>query len=84
MLSCTLCCCTCARSVNDRTRLLCLFLLFPESARGPRHLLTRPGPLLLPHPVVGRYAPLGFQMSFKPRNTLHTLPPEPQPERKRI
>ena len=42
--------CTCARSVNDRTRLLCFvfFGFLPESARGPRHLVTRPGPLPLP------------------------------------
>ena len=32
----------------------------------------------------GRYAPLGFQKSLKPRNTLYTLPSEPQPDRKRI
>ena len=35
-------------------------------------------------PMVGRYAPLGFQKSLKPRNTLYTLPSEPQPDRKRI
>ena len=34
--------------------------------------------------MVGRYAPLGFQKSLKPRNTLYTLPSEPQPDRKRI
>ena len=32
-------------------------------------------------PLVGRYAPLGFQKSLKPRNTLYTLPSEPQPDR---
>ena len=40
--------CASARSVNDRTRLLCLVFFpffLPESARGPRHLVTRPGPL---------------------------------------
>ena len=36
--------CTCARSIDDRTRLLCLVFFLPESARGPRHLVTRPGP----------------------------------------
>ena len=35
-------------------------------------------------PVVGRYAPLGSQKSLKPRNTLYTLPSEPQPGRKHI
>ena len=34
--------------------------------------------------IVGRYAPLGFQKYLKPRNTLYTLPSEPQPDRKRI
>ena len=39
--------CRCERSANDRTRLLCLVCWFPppESARGPRHLVTRPGSL---------------------------------------
>ena len=35
-------------------------------------------------PMVGRYAPLGFLKSLKPRNTLYMLPSEPQPDRKRI
>ena len=39
--------CTRARSVNDRARLLCLVFSFPESAPGPRHLVTRPFPLRL-------------------------------------
>ena len=39
--------CIRARSTSDRTKLLCL-VFFPESARGPRHLVTRPGPLPLP------------------------------------
>ena len=34
-------------------------------------------------PMVGRYAPLGFQKSLKPRNTLYTWPSEPQPDRRR-
>ena len=34
--------------------------------------------------MVGRYAPLGLQKSLEPRNTLHTLPSEPQPDRKHI
>ena len=42
--------CTCARSFDDRTRLLCPVFFLPESARGPRHLVTRPGPLPLPLP----------------------------------
>ena len=37
--------CTCAWSINDRTRLLCVVLFFPESARGPKHLVAQPGPL---------------------------------------
>ena len=37
--------CTCARPIIDRTRLLCLVFFLPESARGPRHLVIRPGPL---------------------------------------
>ena len=35
-------------------------------------------------PMVGRYALLGFQKSLEPRNTLYTLPSEPQPDHKRI
>ena len=34
-------------------------------------------------PMLGRYAPL-FQKSLKPRDTLYTLPSEPQPDHKRI
>ena len=37
------------RSTNDRTRLLCLVCFLPESARGPRHLVTRPGRFRFPH-----------------------------------
>ena len=33
--------------------LLCLVFFLPESARGPRHLVTRPGPLPLPLPGGG-------------------------------
>ena len=32
--------------------------------------------------LVGRHAPLGPQNSLKPRNTLYTLPTEPQPDQK--
>ena len=32
---------------------------------------------------LGVMPPLGFQKSLKPRNTLYTLPSEPQPDRKR-
>ena len=35
-------------------------------------------------PMVKCYAPLGFQKYFKPRNTLYTLPSEPQPDHKRV
>ena len=58
-------------------------------AGAPRWLIEEPGVAEWGngHPTLKKYmcyAPLGFQKSPKPCNTLYTLPSEPQPDRKRV